>query len=143
MIIKLTIKDNDFTYILSSYLSKIRKNILCDLNLICEELHKKEKQGIEINTRGFINYYEESEKVNTILNPNITEVLMNEDKKYLINRINSSFKVYLQTYTTLDKSTVLYLVHGLKISFPKHIEDKWENGESVYWLQHSNNVITQ
>lgn len=142
MIIRLTVKDNDFTYVLSSYLSKIRKNILCDLSLICEELHEKEKKGIEIDTRAFINYYEESEKVNNILNPNIAKVLMDEDKEYLINRIDSSFKSYLQTYK-LDKSTVLYLVNELKISFPKQFEDKWENGESVYWLQHSNNVITQ
>ena len=40
-----------------------------------------------------------------------------------------------------DKNTDNYLKKGLNVKVLTRIEDKWENGEAIYWFQHADKYI--
>jgi hypothetical protein len=46
-------------------------------------------------------------------------------------------------YCTENKDDLPYLKQSLKVKIIESVEDKWENGEVVYWLQHSGAVVKQ
>lgn len=122
MIIKLTFNDNDFTDILYSF----AKNMF--INLTC---------GIKSSYSR-----EEYEKFNKLLNPNICEQLTEEDKKTIIKRCKEQIEEFI-VHCTEKESEVVYLKQTLKVEIIETLEDKWENGEVVYWLQHSGAVVRQ
>lgn len=117
MIIRLTVKDNDFTHILKNYLKNIYNNILYDAN------------------DDIMEYLHHDRVIRKILNPNYSEDWTEEQKDILIERIKESFKAYCNNDD--------YLISNLEVTISKEFTDNWENDEVVYWLQHSNNVITQ
>lgn len=116
MIIRLTVNDNDYTSRLETYLKNVYYNTLCDLT-----------DGIE--------RYEVGKLIQRILNPNVSEEWSSEQKDIIMDRIKKSFAHYV--------NNDVYLVSNLKIDILESFEDKWENGEAAYWLQHSDKVIIQ
>ena len=127
MILKLTVKDNDFSYLLKRYLNNFHSNITIDIDFGCKGPDKYEK-------------FEEKELARRLLNPNCYTEYTIDDAEFLRKRIRSSFEYFVNKVCPKD---VEYLMKNLGISFPRYFEDKWENGESVYWMMHSNTVIEQ
>lgn len=124
MILKLSVKDNDFSYLLKRYLNNIHSNITMDIDF----KHKSLEQ------------LEERELARRLLNPNCYTEYTNDEIDFLRKRIKASFNYFANQVCQKDSE---YLMKNLGISFPRFIEDKWENGEAVYWLMHSNTVIEQ
>ena len=130
MIIKFTVHDNDFDYMISPFIS---------------DLYMKIVYGIEPSNPSddfYVKAYKTQKKFSALLNPNSDIVLTEENKKDIIERIKEVFGDYLNRRTD-DKGTIDYLMNNLEVEFLKFFEDKWENGEAYYWLQHSNKVVNQ
>ena len=56
------------------------------------------------------------------------------------NRIQKSFEAYARLR---HPNSADYLMSKLEVEILFTFEDKWENGESVYWLQNSGVVVNQ
>ena len=122
MIIKMTFNDNDFTDILYSFAKKMFINLT---------------NGVKMTDSR-----ETYEKFNKLLNPNISEKLSEEEKKTVIKRCKEQIEEFI-IFCTEKESEVVYLKQILKVEIIDSVEDKWENGEVVYWLQHSGVVVRQ
>lgn len=125
MIIRLSVNDNDFSSKLEDYLKNLwiyitETDVLTKENVL-EMIHVKDK-------------------VYEMLNPNIGYELTENDKDFLKNQIRNSFRYWCETRYPSDAE---YLSKNLTIEILDVIEDKWENGEACYWLQHSDCVINQ
>ena len=125
MIIKLTVKDNDFQEVLEKYLSKFFINI---------------GKTREVTTENVVEEWQIEKRINKILNPNINDTLNDEDKKFLEEQIKKSFSFWCKSNYPKSEE---YLSKNLQVSFLTSMTDKWENGESCYWFQHSGVVLTQ
>lgn len=123
MIIKMTANNNEVTAIIEKYLLNFWVNIM--------ELG-------ELTTENSLNQYHTSKRIKNALNPNFTYVLTAEDKAIIIKTIRDSF-----FYINRKEEDISHIARSLEISFLDTMEDKWENGEAVYWFQHSEAVITQ
>lgn len=86
-------------------------------------------------------HYDEYVKYNKILNPNCDCEMTDEVKRDLTERVRTTFKRFLER--KLKASTVEYLMENLEVSVVDSFEDRWENGEVFYWLQHSGVVVNQ
>lgn len=122
MIIQMTFNDNDFTDILFRF----SKNMYMNLT-----------DGINMNASR-----EEVRAYNELLNPNIDKKLTDEEKKKIKKRCEKMIEEFI-VYCTENGGDLPYLKQSLKVNIINSVEDKWENGEVVYWLQHSGAVVRQ
>ena len=131
MIIKCTVKDNDFSGLILGFMRTLPISLYAFIgdgsNLSAEELNKERHDS---------NYFMK------ILNTNNDLEITDKDKAKIIERTKERFEIYLKT-AGVDKRTYKYLTESLKIKLLKTVEDKWENGEAFYWMQHSGVVINQ
>lgn len=125
MIIRLSVKDNDFQEVLEKYLSRFFLNI---------------EQTREVTIENVCDEWDIHKKINDILNPNNAHILTSEDKVFLKNQIKDSFSFWCKNRYPEEEE---YLSKNLTIQFLDSMTDKWENGEACYWFQHSGTVITQ
>ena len=140
MIIAITIRDNDFGDLIESYLKKFRKNLTLELSSVCDADVTRE------NKDAFVEFFETYDKINYLLNPNNEIKYTEEQLNFLTNRIKLSFEYYKKEYLTYRDGNIddlEYVMNNLKITFPKHLIDKWENGEMFYYLLHSGIVVNQ
>lgn len=117
MIVKATIKDNDFTEELGKFFSRFESNILHGIKIVYGE-----------TSNGF---YVHKRFIDTI-NPNVTLKITRDDKKFLEDIIKKSVTCYFN-----DK----YIADNIKITFPTTYKDSWENGESLYYFTNSKMYI--
>lgn len=117
MIIKLTVRDNDFRNIMDTFAGYFSFALVRELP------------------------YEERDRVSKLLNPNLTKSYTEEDKTFLISEIKKMFKNFVESRVDAEASE--YLIDNFKIEITNSMEDKWENGEMYYWFQHANIVINQ
>ena len=120
MIIKMTVKDNDFGDILENFARNLN-NRITKLPINIEEME----------------WFEQLECMK-LLTENHTE----EEKELLIRKIKETFSTYVKDVCK-DESDVDYLIGKFKVEIIESMTDKWENGEMVYWFQHSGLVINQ
>ena len=116
MIIKLTFKDNDFTHILEDYTNKIFD--ITYFNSITEFAEFKNN----------IKKYE---------NDILTRTEIQELKEMLEKQIRKNCKKYLEKQNSSD-----YLIRALEVKIVKAIEDKWHNGEVVYYFTSNMKYLT-
>ena len=116
MIIKLTFKDNDFTHILEDYTNKIFD--ITYFNSISEFTEFKNN----------IKKYE---------NDILTRTEIQELKEMLEKQIRKNCKKYLEKQNSSD-----YLMKNLEVKIVKAIEDKWHNGEVVYYFTSNMKYLT-
>ena len=116
MIIKLTFKDNDFTHILEDYTNKIFD--ITYFNSISEFTEFKNN----------IKKYE---------NDILTRTEIQELKEMLEKQIRKNCKKYLEKQNSSD-----YLIRALEVKIVKAIEDKWHNGEVVYYFTSNMKYLT-
>ena len=122
MAIKMTMHDNDYSEIIEKFLR--------NFNISMRSIGKKKT----------IEDYDNYERLDKLLNPNVSKTWTKEDKIFLKKIIKKKFLEYFQSnnYSKLD-----YVDRNLEISFVDSVPDKWRNGEDVYWFFFSGgNVIT-
>jgi hypothetical protein len=133
MIIKLTVHDNDFSDWLVSYAKQMfyyRRNTKPVSEMTSEE------KAAEVDR---ILAHDDIFKM---VNPNTDEKITNEKATKIIKYIREEFEAFLIN-KKVGKSTREYLLRELTITIQKSFTDRWENGEAIYWFQHSNQVINQ
>lgn len=133
MIIRVTVNDNDFYYVMMGFMKNLwgfKRNSKPTSEMSTEEL--------EIEVDRLI----EHEKILQLINPNNSKKLTPEEEKNLIEYLHKRFAEYLESVDKRDDSKD-YLKQHLQIKIQKSFTDKWENGEAFYWLQHSHTVVNQ
>ena len=130
MIIRLTVHDNDFYHTIMPFMKYFREYIFCEYS---EEPSDEELARYAKLRRSPMREW---------LNPNNSHVLSLEERDVLINRIREAFNEYL-TFSVKDEDTRNYLSKNLDVSIIDSFDDKWENGETFYWLLHSSVVVNQ
>ena len=128
MIIKITVKDNDFRSLMMKFIKIMFDPIYED----CESDNVKVAEHLK--SAKIFSYTKSDSEV--VLTPQIKE----EIKTY----ITEQFVKYLEV--KCDKTfadTKQYLMDNFEVSIHNYLMDYNENGECFYWLQHSNTIINQ
>lgn len=129
MIIKLTVKDNDFNNVMNEFVKRL-PIIITSLPSGISNLETKE--AIEIIKK--INH------IDRLLNHNLTDNYTKEDKEIIIEQIKKSFYEFVNNGA---KDYAKYLTDNFEVDIISYMEDKWENGEMWYWFQHSGSFLNQ
>ena len=125
MIIRVTFHDNDFERPLISFFSK---GLYGALRWANKELRDKE----DPTPNELLLYKETSILIDKYLSMIQDEKEFSiEDKSQLKALIEKAFKLYLNT---LYQESAEYLIKSLDISLIDKVEDKWENGEVLYYF---------
>lgn len=117
MVIKFTVRDNDYWRVMDSF-----GNLFS--SVLVRELPNEER-----------------DRVFKLLNPNLTKSYTEEDKTFLITEIKKMFKNFVESRVDAEASE--YLTDNFEVEIITSVEDKWENDEMYYWFQHSDTVINQ
>lgn len=131
MIIRLSVNDNDFTQQIEPYM----KNFVCYIR----ELMPEQDLGENPTFEQVYAWRLRDKRINSIMNPNITAILTDKDKKYIVQQVRNTFVTYCDNH--FDKDTAEYLKKNLNVKVLSRVEDKWENGEAIYWFQHADKYI--
>ena len=131
MIVRLSVNDNDFTQQIEPYV----KNFVCYIR----ELMPEQDLGENPTFEEVYNWRQRDKEINRLMNPNSSVVLTDKEKKVIVSQIKRTFGVYCDNH--FDKDTANYLKKELNIKVLTRIEDKWENGEAIYWFQHADKYI--
>lgn len=131
MIIRLSVNDNDFTQQIEPYV----KNFVCYIR----ELMPEQDLGENPTFEEVYAWRLRDKRINGIMNPNITATLTDKDKKYIVQQVKNTFATYCDNH--FDTDTSEYLKKNLNVKVLNRIEDKWENGEALYWFQHADKYI--
>lgn len=140
MIIKMTVRDNDFAELLESF----SKNLTMKLLTYYLKNSKLPEDSIEEKLKKSRENFDNYDRVNTILNPN-TDVKLkknSEDYNFLKNTIEKEFEEYLIN-KKVSKDSKEYLLNNFKVEISYEMIDKLENGEVVYYFTTQNVFITQ
>lgn len=130
MIIRLTVQDNDFGNLMNDFV-KCLPDRITKIPSCIESMDGKTQFEIikQIN------------KVDKLLNPNVTEKHTEEEKVLLIEKTKEAFSDFI--HYRVDESTEEYLNRNFSVEIVNSMEDKWENGEVWYWFQHSGVFLNQ
>lgn len=129
MIIKMTVRDNDFSPIIEGFCR--------DFIVRMYELHPD--CCINENDYEALKAWRKRDvKIRKLLNPNNDIVLTEEDKETIINQVKYVFGLYVKKWCYKDSE---YLIERFEVSIIDSVEDKWENGEMFYWFQHAGKTI--
>lgn len=129
MIIKLTLNNNDYGEVIALYFQNFISNLLYT-----------SVNGSNIYDDEILMEWKLMKKLQWLLNPNNDIVYTEEQKQFIIDRIQTSFNRHISKYIPDSQS---YIMNNLEISIIDSMEDKWENGESWYWFQHSDTYLNQ
>ena len=132
MIIRITVKDNDFGEILEDFVRNL-SNRMTRVPDNIENMQPKEQ----------IAFIRSLNKIERLLNPNVTEQLTEDEKSLICGRVKEVFGEYVYSLKELSIYTIVYLVTNFSVEITNSMEDKWENGEVVYWFQHSGVWLNQ
>lgn len=127
MIIKFTVHDNDFKFLIDKFFNKFLLRLL-DIKINKDDFEEMSK------------WIENYKKINEILNPNNNKKLTLEDKELIITKIKESFSEFIKEN---KPDSFKYLTENVEVSIINSMTDRWENGEVWYWFQHSNSFINQ
>lgn len=129
MVIKFTVNDNDYYFCLQSFIKSLFRGY---------GLHPSKFNNVE----EFFEAEDAYNRFKKLLNPNNNEKLTGEDKQFIIKYIRNRFDTYIKLSNYDDNERNL-LMRDFKVNIQNSFVDRWENGESFYWLQHSGTVINQ
>ena len=129
MIIKLTVRDNDFSNVIETFFK--------DFVLRMFELHPDCCIN-ENDYEALREWRKRDTEIRRLLNPNNDISLTNKDKQTIINQVKYVFKAYVERWFKNDSQ---YLMEKLEVEIVDSVTDKWENGEAFYWFQHAGIAI--
>lgn len=130
MIIRMTVYDNDFTGLIERFCTDLWYNLFFGLN---SEVPKDE-DSIET----IFNWRLRREEIQKLLNPNVTEKLDDEGEWRIISEVLHLWRRFTSSHPSYD-----YLTREFKVAIQYKMEDKWENGEVVYYFTTNQKFITQ
>lgn len=129
MIIKFTVRDNDYHYILKSFIDSLWKGI---------GMYGRYINSVE-------EYIAEEDLYNKFLkltSPHNKEYCNEEDIEFITYYIKHRLETYVKCFIRKEDYRKSML-DGFEVGVYSHFVDKWENGENFYWFQHSRAVICQ
>lgn len=127
MVIKFTVQDNDYYYCLQAFIKSLFRGV---------GAHPSKFKTVD----EFFSAEDTYNRFMRLLGPNNDEKLTGEDKRFILDYIRNRFDTYLKTCNYDDEERSL-LNKDFKVRIQKSYVDRWENGESFYWLQHFPYVI--
>lgn len=133
MIIRLTVNDNDFYYLIMDFMKNMWRHSFCSKEI--DDMTLEEKIA---EVENIIKH----EDLIQLINPNYDKKLNEEEQSRIISYLKEKFEKYINTLEK-DEHAKKYLIESLEIKIQKSFVDRWENGEAFYWLQHSNKIINQ
>lgn len=134
MIIRMTVRDNDYTQFLESFSNGLFNKIYFDSRL--------RKSPEELGRDLWWELNEVERKVQELLNPNITESLTTEAKTILKAVVFDRWCKFVDACSK-EEHVKDYLKKTFKVSFGYTFTDKWENGEVVYYFTTAQKWISQ
>lgn len=132
MIFRITVHDNDFTDILERFAN----------NLFDRIYWLKDKSNEMDLTEWYEKIYKPKQKVQKVMNSNITSSLTDEEKGVLCAAV---FLEQCDYVDSLPKrgDTKEYLKKYFEVSVGFDFTDQWENGEVVYYFTANQKWISQ
>lgn len=128
MIIKMTVKDNDYSEILENFAKTILRFRFSE-HLNSPDVDPK-IQFLAIKREN---------KFEQLTNPVKRDKLTDDEKKFVIEYIKDAFKVF----AVGNSSNSFLLLKQFNVIIKNSFIEKWENDECVYFLTRSNTIITQ
>lgn len=122
MIIKMTVHDNDFAEFLESFAKNLKAKMICNDNSTRDDRCKT------------VDIFSKSAN---------DEVLTDEDESFICSQVNEIFSKYLSQTYFLNEETKHYLISNFCVEIVDSFQEKWENGECVYYFSNSIAVIAQ
>lgn len=138
MIIRITVKDNDFSVLLEQFAENLVVNVypktpskrLCIID--------------ETDLQNSTDWFETFNRLKNILNDDNCNILKNnDDYNFLVDCIKKSFENFLNEKTKKTNDTKEYLLRKFEVKLQYQFKDKWENGEVVYYFTTNNKFISQ
>lgn len=133
MIIKMTVEDNDFTELLEDFANDL-------VNLFFQET--KYNYENDYNTEILHQLIETEEIIRRTLWAESIKELTEEGKTLLKARLHIMWGKYVDSGEQEDRIKE-YLKRDFKVDLSFKFEDKWENGEVVYYFTHAGKWISQ
>ena len=138
MIIKLTVRDNDFQKLIEHFVSDwhfYHFNIpTVDEALGCIENTEELLENVRLSF--------DADKFRDLINPNYKLCISEEDEKFIIDYIKRRFNKFLEAMD-MEAKTKEYLIDAFDVDILSCFYDADENGESFYYLQRSGTLINQ
>lgn len=132
MIFRMTVEDNDYTELVETFADNL-----------FDKLYWFGENPDEMNLyTGYSTRYTAQEDLQRILNPNITTHLTREDEIILRGAIIVKWAEYVDKLHK-NEHTDKYLRDNFQVTVGYTFEDKWENGEVVYYFTTNNSILTQ
>ncbi len=126
MIIRVTVNDNDYYYILLHFMEKMW------------DFEKNPTEEVEAEVERLL----EREKILQLISPNNTKKLTPREERMIIEYLHKRFEEYVNSRVKKSRTREL-LKRDIKIGIQRTFVDEWENGEAFYWLQHSQKIVNQ
>ena len=133
MIIRMTVEDNDFTELLEDFANDLRKLFFQETKSNYENDYSPEILRQLIETEETIRQ--------TLWADSVKEVT-DEGKTLLKARLHIMWGGYVDSGEQEDRIKD-YLKRDFKVDLSFKFEDKWENGEVVYYFTHADKWISQ
>ena len=133
MIIRMTVEDNDFTEMLEDFANDLVKLFFQETKYNYENDYNPEILHQLIKTEEMIRQ--------TLWAESMSEII-EEGKTLLEARLYIMWGRYVDSGEQEDRIKD-YLKRDFKVDISFNFEDKWENGEAVYYFTHAGKWISQ
>lgn len=129
MIIKFTVKDNDYHYILKSFIDSLWKG----MGMYAHYFNTPEEYIVEEDLYN---------KFLKLTSPRNTEYCNEADISFIIEYIKHRLETFVKYFVRKEDYRV-EMLNGFDVGIYSYFVDKCENGESFYWFQNSRAIICQ
>ena len=133
MIIRMTVQDNDFTKLLEKFADNLFERLYIESQIRLNEDYSPEILHTLIETEESIRKTIWAESMNDITD---------EQKTLLKAKLLLAWCKYIDLIEKEDRIKE-YLKRDFDCSFSFQFEDKWENGEAVYYFTFAKKWVTQ
>ena len=133
MIVRMTVEDNDFTEMLENFANNLFERLYIESSLVLNEFYTPEVLHELIETEEIIRKTMWAESMNDVTD---------EAKTLLKAKLHIIWGKYVDSIEKEDRIKD-YLKRDFNCSFGFTFEDKWENGEVVYYFTTAKKWISQ
>lgn len=130
MIIKITVKDNDFTQILERFATELFDRLYFGFEPKSDNIDE------------IVASYRAEKELQRLLNSNIKEKLSQDEKAVIKANVVTEWWKFVETLNK-EEHTKEYLRKNFLVSISERFTERWENGESVYFFTMSQKWISQ
>lgn len=138
MIIKMTVHDNDFTEKIENFC----KNLLADI------LYGEDENYDKMTIEEKFNWWQQRTMIQTLMNPNNDDSLTHSQRFIICEEVKKLWHKYVDNHrmscNSHDEYRVKqYLKKAFRVQINYQMNDRWENGETVYYFTTNQKFITQ